>query len=158
MFKLQDKYGKELMWVIRILFVVNMVSQLGYLALLQISWCCGLLSVVCPSTYHIFDISGIVVGLSWNLVGGIGATWRIRIAKIVAFWYPSRGGHLENFQRTSAPETWWRHWRPEDSELPKFSFLRPSWNFSSKIPSQSASLSELKLDGRHRSNIDIQNC
>ena len=28
------------------------------------------------------------VGLSWNLKGGIGATWRFRIAKIVLFQYP----------------------------------------------------------------------
>ena len=45
------------------------------------------------------------VGLSRNLVGGIGETWRFRIAKIV----PSdiqdghHGGHLETLHTTSAP-------------------------------------------------------
>ena len=28
------------------------------------------------------------VGLNLNLMGGIGATWRFRIAKIVPLWYP----------------------------------------------------------------------
>ena len=37
---------------------------------------------------HLFQNTKYIVGLSWNLVGDIGATWRFRIAKIVPFWYP----------------------------------------------------------------------
>ena len=85
-------------------------------ALLKVSLCCGLLTIVhsspiCPSeTFQIFDISIKIlsmrtnraaifshqllsspepyVGWSGNLVEGIGAAWRFRIAKMVPFWYP----------------------------------------------------------------------
>ena len=84
-------------------------------ALLQISLCHRLLTMVCHSsvcpsvTFHIFDISIRIVtmiaavaailkvfncyllpnkvGWSGNLVEGIGA-WRFKIAKMVPFWYP----------------------------------------------------------------------
>ena len=40
-----------------------------------------------------------------NLVGSIGAAWRFRIAKIVAFQYPwgRHDSHLENLQTTPTP-------------------------------------------------------
>ena len=58
------------------------------------------------------------VGLSWNVVGSIGKTWRFRIAKIVPFRYPN--------------------WPPR----------RPSWNSSNDIFSQTVCWIEPKLNGR----------
>ena len=71
-------------------FVCELWADLE-LALLQVSLCHGLLSVVCrPSLiFHILTSpQESYVGLSWNLVGGIVATWKFRIAEIVLFWYP----------------------------------------------------------------------
>ena len=68
------------------------------------------------------------VQLGWNLVRGIVATWRFRIAKIVPFRCPR-----------------WPQWRP-------------SWNSSNDIFSQTRSPIELKLDGWHHSDTEIQKC
>ena len=63
------------------------------------------------------------VWLSWNLMGGITVTQRVRFAKIVPFWY-----------RRWLP--WW-----------------PSWNSSKDITSQTVSWIESKLDGRWEASL-----
>ena len=68
------------------------------------------------------------VRLSRNLMGGIGVAERFKIAKIVPFRYPR-----------------WLPWRP-------------FWNSLNYISSQTVSWIEQKLDGRYRSDIEIQNC
>ena len=98
-------------------------------ALHQVNLCHGLLSVVRPSVVSFSLFRHLLqrhVGLSWNLVGGIVATWRFRIAKIVPFRCPR-----------------WPPWRP-------------SWNSSNDISSQTVSPIELKLDRRHHSDTEIQ--
>ena len=67
--------------------------------------------------------------LNWaGMVGGIGATWRVRMAKVFAFHYP------------------------------KLQPLQPSWKPSNHMCSWMVSWNEPKLVGRHWGNIEIQNC
>ena len=68
------------------------------------------------------------VWLSLNLMGGIGVLWKFRSAKNVLFQYPR-----------------WMPWWP-------------SWNSSNHISSQTVSQIAQKLDGRHYSDMEVQNC
>ena len=86
-----------------------------------------------------------------------------------------RHGHLEILQTTFPPnhksdwaKTWWEssQWH-RDSELLQLFFSNiqdgqdggwPSWNSSKDISSQTVSQIEPKLDGKHRSDMEIWNC
>ena len=63
--------------------------------------------------------------------------------------------HLLPNRKLDWAKTWWEasQWH-RDSELPWW----PSWNFSNDISSKTLNQTEPKLDGRHRSDIEIQNC
>ena len=67
------------------------------------------------------------VGLSSNLMGGIGMTWRFRFAKLVLFQYRRR-------------PPWWPAWK--------------SWNDICSLP---ISWIKLKLGGTHWGDNEIQN-
>ena len=78
------------------------------------------------------------VGLSWNLKGGIWATWRFRITKIVCsnIQDDNNGVHLEILKKTSPPE-----WK-----------VRLSWNLMGAIGSTWRFLKSFRSniqDGRH---------
>ena len=71
-------------------------------------------------------------------MGGIGATWRFRIAKFVPFRYP---------------------WKLRTAKFVLFRYprWRPSWNSLNNI-SRTASRIELIYYWRYRGDMEIQNC
>ena len=101
--------------------------------------------------HHIHDGCKLLsVGWSGNLVGGIGAAWRFRIAKMVLFCYLRclHSSHLENLQITSAAKLWvWLSltlmggigvlWKFRIAKIVLFQYprWRPSWNSSNHISS-----------------------
>ena len=112
------------------------------------------------------------VGLSRNLIGGVGAIQRFRIAKIFPFRYPrwspgrpSWNSSNEIFSQIKSriePKLDGRHRRHKDSELlirsVPISKMAASWNSSKDISSQTVSRIKPILDGKHRSDIAIQHC
>ena len=135
------------------------------------------LSVVPRSlAFHFFDISSRTI--SWielKLRGCHCGNMKIQNCKnrsIPISKMATMAAILKFFKRQLLPkyksewaETWWEASQSHrDSELLK-SFgsdiqdgLRPSWNSSDDISSQTLSRIEPKLDGRHQSDTEIQNC
>ena len=113
------------------------------------------------------------VGWSGNLMEGIGAAWRGRIAKMVPFWYPrwppwqpswKSSNHI--CSRTEVCLSWNMMggigvlWKFKIAKILLFQCPRwpPSWNSSNHISSQTVTQIEPKSDGRHRGDMEIQNC
>ena len=151
---------------------MNIFSSPG--ALLQVSLCSGLLSVIRPSlAFHIFDISSRTI--SWiklKLSRRHCGNMEIQIAKIVQFRYPrwpSRPSWNSSNYLSSQPQVQlsWNLMasitvtqRFKIAKIVPFWYPRrwPSWNSSNDTSSQTLSPIELKLDGRHQSDTQIQNC
>ena len=112
------------------------------------------------------------VGLRGNLMEGIGAAWRFRIAKMILFWNPRWPPWQPSWKS-------WNHicyrrislslnmmggieviWKFRIAKILLFQCSRwpPSWNSSNHISSQTVSQVEPKLDGRLRGEMEIKNC
>ena len=104
-----------------------------------------------------------------EMVEGIGASWRFRIAKMVPFWYsrwppwqPSwKSSNHICYRTVSLIELQHdgRHWGVMEFRIAKVHLFQcprwlPSWNSSNQTVSQV----EAKLDGRHQGDMEIQNC
>ena len=95
-------------------------------------------------------------------MGGIVATWRFRIAKMVPFPCPKffKRHFLQNPMLDWA-KTWWGIIVTQKFRIVKVILFRyprwpprwPSWNSSNDISSQNLSQIEPKLDGRHQNDI-----
>ena len=125
----------------------------------QLSWslCCGLLTMVHPSsiclsvTFHILDISIRII----SMLAAMAA-----ILKVFSCY-------LSN-SKSDGAKTWWKaYWQHGDLELLKWfrSGIQNGHHGSRRenlqitsFCSRMVSLIELKLDGRHWSVMEIQNC